>query len=268
MQIDAGNHKECYLTISVDSLTTCSWYVLPPSSIFLPLLFHPACWEALPRSNPSPFYKNSFLTEKVTPYWLMVPLSHSYTASLLMSVNYASFLKCEQVNGGALVCWLMWQFVILCAKFLSHVKILVMWLKKKEIWNTFSVCWVRQIVCKIHLSPSMHFLNPEFQWKHPQRRRGGLSGREKRWQKFSRTGEREPGMLLLMNQLQGSVEWLSLIGHKNMRKKYFCAQLSETSFFCHAALVIFLYGGVYLQTQLFIIIIIIITIIIIVISIN
>ena len=51
-----------------------------------------------------------------------------------------------------------------------------------------------------------------------------------------------------------------------MRKKYFCAQLSETSFFCHAALVIFLYGGVYLQTQLFIIIII--TIIIIVISIN
>ena len=41
MQIDAGNHKECYLTISVDS--------------FLPLLFHPPCWEALPRSNPSPF---------------------------------------------------------------------------------------------------------------------------------------------------------------------------------------------------------------------
>ena len=67
-----------------------------------------------------------------------------------------------------------------------------------------------------------------------------------------------------MNQLQGSVECLSLIGHKNMRKKYFCAQ-SETSFFCHT-FVIFLYDGVYLQTQLFIIIIIII--IIIVISIN
>lgn len=37
----------------------------------------------------------------------MVPLSHSYTASLLTSVNYASnyasFLKCEQVSGGALV---------------------------------------------------------------------------------------------------------------------------------------------------------------------
>ena len=78
-------------------------------------------------------------------------------------------------------------------------------------------------------------------------------------------GERDPGMLLLMNQLQGSVECLSLIGHKNMRKKYFCAQ-SETSFFCRTAFVIFLYDGVYLQTQLFIIIIIII--IIIVISIN
>ena len=78
-------------------------------------------------------------------------------------------------------------------------------------------------------------------------------------------GERDPGMLLLMNQLQGSVECLSLIGHKNMCKKYFCAQ-SETSFFCHTAFVIFLYDGVYLQTQLFIIIIIII--IIIVISIN
>ena len=102
----------------------------------------------------------------------MVPLSHSYTASLLTSVNYASFLKCEQVSGGALVCWLMWQFVILCAKFLSHVKILVIWLKKKEIWNTFSVCWVRQIVCKVHLSPSMHFLNPEFEWKHPQETQG------------------------------------------------------------------------------------------------
>ena len=68
-----------------------------------------------------------------------------------------------------------------------------------------------------------------------------------------------------MNQLQGSVECLSLIGHKNLHKKYFCAQ-SETSFFCHAAFVIFLYDGVYLQTQLFMIIIIII--IIIVISIN
>ena len=159
MQIDAGNHKECYLTISVDS--------------FLPLLFHPPCWEALPRSSPSPFYKNSFLTEKVTPYWLMVPLSHSYTASLLTSVSYASFLKCEQVSGGALVCWLIWQFVILCAKFLSHVKILVIWLKKKEIWNTFNVCWVCQIVCKVHLpSPSMHFLNPEFEWKHPRETQG------------------------------------------------------------------------------------------------
>ena len=51
-----------------------------------------------------------------------------------------------------------------------------------------------------------------------------------------------------------------------MHKKYFCAQ-SETSFFCHTAFMIFLYDGVYLQTQLFIIIIIII-IIIIVISIN
>ena len=80
-------------------------------------------------------------------------------------------------------------------------------------------------------------------------------------------GERDPGMLLLMNQLQGSVECLSLIGHKNMRKKYFCAQLSETSFFCHTAFVILLYDRVYLQTQLFIIFIVII-IIIIVISIN
>ena len=78
-------------------------------------------------------------------------------------------------------------------------------------------------------------------------------------------GERDSGMFLFMNQLQGSVECLSLIGDKNMRKKYFCAQ-SETSFFCHAAFVIFLYDGVNLQTQLFIIIIFII--IIIVISIN
>ena len=72
-------------------------------------------------------------------------------------------------------------------------------------------------------------------------------------------------MLCLKNEFPDSFECLSLIGHKNMRKKYFCAQ-SETSFFCHTAFVIFLYDGVYLQTQLFIIIIIII--IIIVISIN
>lgn len=226
---------------------------LPPSLYFSSLIVSSTLLGGFAKVQPLTLLQKFIFDRKGYPYWLMVPLSHSYTASLFTSVNYVSFFKCKQVNGGALVCWLMWQFVILCTKFLSHVKILVVWLKKNEIWNTFSVCWVRQIVCKIHLSPSMHFLNPGFEWKHPQRPRGRLLGREKQWQKFSRTGERDPGMLLLMNQLQGSVECLSLIRHKNMGKKYFCAQ-SETSFFCHAAFVIFLY--IYLQTQLFIIIII------------
>ena len=141
---------------------------LPPSLYFSSLIISSTVLGGFAKVQPLTLLQKFIFDRKGYPYWLVVPLSHSYTASLLTSVNYASFFKCEQVNGGALVCWLMWQFVILCAKFLSHVKILVMWLKNKEIWNTFSVCWVRQIVCKIHLSPSMHFLNPEFEWKHPQ----------------------------------------------------------------------------------------------------
>ena len=46
---------------------------------------------------------------------------------------------------------------------------------------------------------------------------GGYSGRDKRRPKFSRTAERNPGMLLLENQLHDSFEFLSLTGHK----KYF-----------------------------------------------
>ena len=36
--------------------------------------------------------------------------------------------------------------------------------------------------------------------------------------KFSRTGERAPGVLLLLNQFHDSFEFLSLIGHKNNRR--------------------------------------------------
>ena len=39
---------------------------------------------------------------------------------------------------------------------------------------------------------------------------GGQSGRDKRRPKFSRTGERDPGMLLLTNQFHDSFEYLSL----------------------------------------------------------
>ena len=73
--------------------------------------------------------------------------------------------------------------------------------------------------------------------------RGGQLGREKRRGKFSVMGERAPGMLLRMNQFHKSFKYLSLI--------FLCAQ-SKASIY-HAAFVIFLYRGVYLQTQLFIV---------------
>ena len=62
-------------------------------------------------------------------------------------------------------------------------------------------------------------------------------GRDKRRRKFSRTGERAPGMLLLPNQFHNSIEYLSLIGE------------TEASIY-RAAFMIFLYEGVYLQTRL------------------
>ena len=53
--------------------------------------------------------------------------------------------------------------------------------------------------------------------EHPRRPRGGQSGRDKRRRKFSRMGERDPGVLLLKNQFHDSCECFSLIGHKNRR---------------------------------------------------
>ena len=67
---------------------------------------------------------------------------------------------------------------------------------------------------------------------HPRRRRGGQFCREKRQRKFSRTGRRAVGMLLLTNQFHDLFECLPVIGH---RKNF----------------VIFLYEGVYLQTWSF-----------------
>ena len=68
-------------------------------------------------------------------------------------------------------------------------------------------------------------------------------GREKQRGKFSIMGERAPGMLLRTNQFHKSFKCLSLI--------FLCAQ-SEASIY-HAAFMIFLYRGVYLQTQPFIV---------------
>ena len=51
---------------------------------------------------------------------------------------------------------------------------------------------------------------------HPRRPSGGQRGAEKRRQKFSRTGEISPGMLLLTNQFHDSFECLPLIGHKKI----------------------------------------------------
>ena len=48
---------------------------------------------------------------------------------------------------------------------------------------------------------------------HPRGPRGGKLGLEKLRQKFSRTGERAPGMLVLTNQFHGSFERLPVIGH-------------------------------------------------------
>ena len=73
--------------------------------------------------------------------------------------------------------------------------------------------------------------------------RGGQLGREKRRGKFSIMGERAPGMLLRTNQFHKSFKCLSLI--------FLCAQ-SEASIY-HAAFMMFLYRGVYLQTRLFIV---------------
>ena len=53
--------------------------------------------------------------------------------------------------------------------------------------------------------------------EHPRRPRGGQSGRDKRRRKFSKTGERAPGVLLLKNQFHDSIECLSLIGLKNWK---------------------------------------------------
>ena len=55
---------------------------------------------------------------------------------------------------------------------------------------------------------------------HSRRPRGGQSGGDKRRRKFSRTGERTPGILLLMNQFQDSLECLSLIGHKTIEGQH------------------------------------------------
>ena len=73
--------------------------------------------------------------------------------------------------------------------------------------------------------------------------RGGQLGWEKQWGKFSIMGERAPGMLLRTNQFHKSFKCLSLI--------FLCAQ-SEASIY-HAAFIIFLYRGVYLQTRLFVV---------------
>ena len=73
---------------------------------------------------------------------------------------------------------------------------------------------------------------------HHRRPRSGKLGQHKWWRKFSRTGERAPGMLLLTNQFHDLFECFSVI---------VCAQ-SEASIY-RAAFVIFLYEGVYLQTR-------------------
>ena len=65
--------------------------------------------------------------------------------------------------------------------------------------------------------------------EHPRGPRGGQSGRDKRRRKFSRTGERAPGVLLLKNQFHDSIECLSLIGLKN-RKPASIALVSWSSY--------------------------------------
>ena len=71
----------------------------------------------------------------------------------------------------------------------------------------------------------------------------GQLGWEKWWWKFSRTGERATGRLLLTNQFHNSFECLS---ESDWVQKIFL----EASIY-HAAFVIFLYKRVYLQTGLF-----------------
>ena len=51
---------------------------------------------------------------------------------------------------------------------------------------------------------------------HPRKPRGGQLGREKRRRKFSRTDERDPGMLPFTNQFHDLFECCPLIGHKNI----------------------------------------------------
>ena len=76
--------------------------------------------------------------------------------------------------------------------------------------------------------------------EHPRRPRGGQSGRDKRRRKFSRTGERDPGVLLLKKPVP-----------RLMRVLFSdWAQKSEASIY-RAAFVIFLCKGVNLQTRLF-----------------
>ena len=60
---------------------------------------------------------------------------------------------------------------------------------------------------------------------HTRRPRGGLSGREIRRRKFSRTVERTPGMPLLTTRFHDSFQCLSLIGNKI----YFYAQRRPAS---------------------------------------
>ena len=55
---------------------------------------------------------------------------------------------------------------------------------------------------------------------HSRRPRGGQSGGDKRQRKFSRKGDRTPGILLLTNQFQDSLECFSLIGRKTIEGQH------------------------------------------------
>ena len=55
---------------------------------------------------------------------------------------------------------------------------------------------------------------------HSRRHRGGQSGGDKRQRKFSRKGDRTPGILLLTNQFQDSLECFSVIGRKTIEGQH------------------------------------------------
>ena len=94
--------------------------------------------------------------------------------------------------------------------YVSYVFVVV----KQNLRDWSSVINIKKVTCFDEFCGLSTFLvSTRVRWT--------LSREKKRRRKFSTTGERAPGMVLLTNQFHDSFECLSLIGHK----KYICCPI-------------------------------------------